>query len=347
MKKTDKKEIRTNIDKTMSTFTQLDDNIWMLEYKSDYALEKMLSKGVSSIMDAVVFLQKHLRLPLAPNPTHSGFACSTFNAKNPQGAFIFGRNFDYKAAPCVVCWTAPEDGYKSMSVIDSTFFLHGTKYLSLKNHRDSLRVMGAPYMAMDGINEMGLACGILEIKSKATKQQTGKKPIITTVALRAVLDKCATVDEAVELFSSYDMHDSLFINYHYQFADAQGNSAIIEYVDNKMHVIKQKKENDCLILTNYFLTEGGDNHDGRGYDRYERIEKKLSEKDGSLTEDEAMTLLSECVLNYKHPLLKHQVITLWSSVYNCNKKSMLMCAGMDYGKKYLFSLDEPGKFIAL
>ena len=347
MNQTQKNAVKANIDATMSTFRQLDDNIWLLQYKSDYALDKMLSKGVSSILDAVVFLQKELRLPIAPNPTHGGFACSTFNAKNPQGDFIFGRNFDYKAAPCVVCWTAPAGGYRSLNVIDSTFFIHGTKYLSLKNHSDSLRVMGAPYMAMDGINEMGLACGVLEIKSKATKQKTGKKPIITTVALRAVLDKCATVDEAIELFSSYDMHDSLFINYHYQFADASGSSAIIEYVDNKMHIIRQKKEGDSLILTNYFLTPGGDNHDGRGYDRYERIEKKLTLSDGTLTEDEAMTLLSECVLNYQHPLLKHQVITLWSSVYNCNEKTMLMCAGMDYNKKYLFSLDKPGEVTAL
>lgn len=347
MDKLKKAEIKANISETMNTFRQLDDNIWLLEYKSDYGLDKMLSKGVSSIMDAVIFLQQQLNLPLAPNPTHSGFACSTFNAKNPQGDVIFGRNFDYKAAPTVICWTAPENGYKSLSVIDSTFFLHGTKYLSLKKHSDSLRVMGAPYMAMDGINEMGLACGVLEIKSKATKQKTGKKPIITTVALRAVLDKCATVDEAIDLFASYDMHDSLFINYHYQLVDATGTSALIEYVDNKMHVIRQKKEGDSLILTNYFLTPGGDNHNGRGYDRYERIEKKLILSDGILTEDEAMTLLSECVLNYTHPQLKHQVITLWSSVYNCSKKSMLMCAGMDYNKKYIFSLDKPGEVTAL
>lgn len=343
MDKLKKEEIKANISETMSTFRQLDDNIWLLEYKSDYGLDKMLSKGVSSIMDAVIFLQQQLKLPLAPNPTHSGFACSTFNAKNPQGDVIFGRNFDYKAAPTVICWTAPENGYKSLSVIDSTFFLHGTKYLSLKKHSDSLRVMGAPYMAMDGINEKGFACGVLEIKSKATKQKTGKKPIITTVALRAVLDKCATVDEAIDLFASYDMHDSLFINYHYQLVDANGTSALIEYVDNKMHVIRQKKEGDSLILTNYFLTPGGDNHDGRGYDRYERIEKKLTLSDGILTEDEAMTLLSECVLDYQHPLLKHQVITLWSSVYNCTEKSMLICAGMDYSKKYKCNIDNPGE----
>jgi hypothetical protein len=35
------------------------------------------------------------------------------------------------------------------------------------------------------------------------------------------------------------------------------------------------------------------------------------------------------------------VITLWSSVYNCNEKSALVCAGMDYSKKYKFYVDKP------
>jgi len=203
--------------------------------------------------------------------------------------------------------------------------------------------MGAPYMAMDGINEKGFSIGVLEIKSKATKQNTGKKPIITTVAIRAALDKCERVEEAIELFASYDMHDSIFINYHYQLADAYGTSAIIEYVDNKMYVIKQEKKDGCLALTNYFLTPGGDNHDGRGMDRYEHITRTLEEKGGIITEDEAMKLLSEVTLNYQHKLLKHQVITLWSAVYNCNEKSMLLCAAMNYGKKYKFFVDKPGE----
>ena len=337
---------KKQMEDTLATLKQVDDNIWTMEYKSSYGLDALLEKGCGTIMDAVRFLQKEVKMPaLTVNPNHDGFACSTFNAKTPEGNYIFGRNFDYKEAPCLVLWSKPEKGYRSMSVVDTTFFLHGTKYMPLKNAKKPLRVMGAPYTSMDGINEKGLACGILEIKSKATKQNTGKKPIITTVALRAVLDKCATVDEAIDLFGSYDMQDSLFINYHYQLADAEGNSAIIEYVDNKMNVIRQKKEEDNLLLTNFFLTPGGDNHDGRGYDRYEKIEKTLAETGGIITEDAAMKLLSEVTLNYQHKTLKHQVITLWSSVYNCNEKTMLMCAGMDYSKKYSFSLDKPGEVV--
>ena len=331
---------------TLSSLKQLDNNVWIMNYKCSYDLDGILEKGTKGIMDAVRFLQKEVHLPkFTPNSEKDGFACSTYNAKTPDGDSLLGRNFDYKAAPCLVCWTSPENGYKSMSVVDTTFFVHGTKYFSMAKAKKPLRALASPYTSMDGINEKGFSIAVLEIKSKATKQNTGKTPFITTVAIRAALDKCATVQEGIELFASYDMQDLLGINYHYQLADAQGNSAIIEYVDNKMVVISQDKGKENLILTNFFLTPGGDNHDGRGYDRYEKIETTLKANNGILTEDDAMKLLSEVTLHYQHKTLKHMVITLWSAVYNCKERSMLMCAGMDYTTKYKFYLDKPCEVI--
>lgn len=333
-------------EETLSTLKQIDNNVWIMNYKCSYGLDGILKQGTKGIMDAVRFLQKEVKFPsLVPDTDKDGFACSTFNAKTPEGDYILGRNFDYKAAPCLVCWTAPQNGYRSMSVVDTTFFIHGTKYFPMAKAKNHLRALAAPYTSMDGINEKGFSIAVLEIKSKATKQNTGKTPFITTVAIRAVLDKCATVKEALELFASYDMQDLLGINYHYQLADAEGNSAIIEYVDNKMVVISQEEGKENLMLTNYFLTPGGDNHDGRGYDRYEKIETTLKANNGTLTEDEAMKLLSEVTLHYQHKTLKHMVITLWSAVYNCKEKSMLLCAGMDYDTEYKFYVDRPCEVI--
>ena len=335
-------------EETLRTLKQLDNNVWLMNYKCSYDLDGILKKGTKGIMEAVRFLQNEVHLPkLTPNPEKDGFACSTYNAKTPDGNYFLGRNFDYKAAPCLVCWTSPENGYKSMSMVDTTFFIRGTKYFPMSKAKNHIRALAAPYTSMDGINEKGFSIAVLEIKSKATKQNTGKTPIITTVAIRAALDKCATVKEGIELFASYDMQDLLGINYHYQLADAQGNSAIIEYVDNKMVVISQEEGKENLILTNYFLTPGGDNHDGRVYDRYEKIETTLKANNGILTENEAMQLLSEVTLHYQHKTLKHMVITLWSAVYNCNEKSMLMCAGMDYTTKYKFYLDKPCEVIKM
>ena len=336
------KELSSLQQKTLDSLTRVDGNIWMMEYSSPYGLDALLAAGKTSLFGAVSFLQKEVKLPhLTPDPTHGGFACSSFNAKTPAGGCIFGRNFDFKAAPCTVVWTHPENGYRSMAVADNTFFLYGLKHARLERAKTPLRVMAAPYASMDGVNEQGLACAILEIKAKPTRQKTGKTPITPTVALRAILDNCANTEEAVELIRRYDMRDLLGVNYHYHITDAAGSSVLIEYVDNVMHVIDQSSPGAPQVLTNYFLTPGGDNRREMGRDRFDKITAALEKSGGIMTEADAMRLLSENTLNYHHKWMPHMVITLWSSVYTLTDRSMLLCAGMDYTKAYRFRLDAP------
>ena len=47
------------------------------------------------------------------------------------------------------------------------------------------------------MNEKGLAVGVLLIDTEATDQRTDRVDITTTTAIRMMLDRCATVDEAV------------------------------------------------------------------------------------------------------------------------------------------------------
>ena len=334
------------IQETVNSVKQIDDNLWIMNYKCAYGLDALLNHGAKGLIDAVKFLQKEVKFPhVTINPDKDGFACSTFNAKNPDGDYIMGRNFDYKEAPCLVCWTAPENGYKSVSVVDTMFFLHGTKIFPMAKAKSHLRSIIAPYASMDGINEKGFSIAVLQVRATPTKQNTGKKAAITTVLIRAALDKCATVEEGIKLFASYDMQDLLGVNYHYQLADAQGNSAIIEYIDNKMVVIRQEEGKENLMVTNYFLSPGGDNTKGKGYDRYEKIETTLKAKNGVIAEEDAMKLLSEVALNYRHKTLKHKVVALWSAVYNCNEKSVNLCVNMDYSKEYKFYVDKPYEVI--
>ena len=74
---------------TLDSFKQINDDLWIMEYKCDYGLDELLEGGCSNIMDAVKFLQKKVKTStLLPNPTHGGFACSTYNAKNENGDYI-------------------------------------------------------------------------------------------------------------------------------------------------------------------------------------------------------------------------------------------------------------------
>lgn len=319
----------------LGEFKTLNENAFLLKYENDYALDDILEQGVKSIGDLVSFLQKKYNLKKGDlKMNKGGYACTTFNAVNEAGQYIFARNFDYKEAPCIVVWTAPEKGYKSVAITDTNVMLYGKKVGEKENKN---RLLMAPYACMDGINEKGLAIAVVEIKTKATKQETGKKPITTTVAIRAALDKCATVEEVVELFSSFDMHDSLFCNYHYQVTDANGKSVVIEYVNNEMRVIEPEEGKNQYLL-NFYLSKDGECKKGFGYTREKWLHEEFDDTKCVMSEERAMQILRRCKLLYKHKR-GYMITSLWSAVYNNSEKTMLFCANMDYDRQYKFSVD--------
>lgn len=317
-------------------FKQLDKNIFLLKYENDYALDMLLDHGVKSVGELGSVMQKYFGAHKNDIKMSSGgFACTTFNAFTEDGDHIMARNFDYKDAPSIVVWTEPENGYKSVAITDTNVMLYGGK-LGEKENKN--RLLLAPYACMDGMNEKGLSIAVVELKTKATKQNTGKKPITTTVIIRAVLDKCATVDEAVELFKKYDMHDSLFACYHYQITDASGKSAVVEYINNEMVVLYP--EDKYQYLLNFYATPYTPIDKGFGYTRERWLTEEFEETNHIMSEERAMKILERVKLYYKHKR-GYMITSLWSVVYNLNKKEFLLCAGMDYTKQYKFSIDCP------
>lgn len=333
---------RKNRDKTLSSLTALDEHICLLDYQCDYDLDGVLESGITSIFGLARYVQKIIHSPrIMPNPFAGHGGCSAFNVRTPDGKVLMGRNFDYKEARVLVVWTHPKTGYRSMSVCNQNHMI----YADVRKSRRPLRVLGAPYACMDGINEKGLACAILELLTKSTKQRNGKTPFTTNVALRGILDKCANVDEAIDFMGKYDMNDVLGACYHYFFTDASGQSAIVEYMNNKMYVYRQNKPDESLKLTNFYITEGGKCKE-KGRDRYEKMECVLNENP-VMTEDKAMKLLSDVRVYFRSIYKLYMIAKSWSAVYNCTDNSMLLCAGMDYTKKYRLSVDEPLKAVQI
>ena len=71
--------------------------------------------------------------------------------------------------------------------------------------------------------------------------------------MRAVLDHCKTTEEAIQLFDKYNMHDidiSNSTSFHFFITDNNAKSAVIEYVNNEMKVIRNHEFN---ILIKYYI----------------------------------------------------------------------------------------------
>ncbi|MEJ8737892.1 carcinine hydrolase/isopenicillin-N N-acyltransferase family protein [Erysipelotrichaceae bacterium HCN-30851] len=178
---------------------------------------------------------------------------------------------------------------------------------------------------------------MLLIPTEETNQTTDKVDITTTTAIRMILDKCANVKEAIELLSQYDMHSSANSCYHFQIADANGDSVVVEYINNEMKLVKPEKAYQAA--TNFLLTPGAYDF-GHGQDRYNTLMTTLEENNGVLSEQEAMDLLNS-VSQQPHKTDSGSLSsTQWSVVYNNTKLTATISMGMDYEHTYKIKLFE-------
>ena len=361
---------RTGRIESLKSVTKAADGYYLMDYTYDYDRDTLLESKTGNSTTAGLLLYSVADVFLQLNPAArkivsnlglygnidsakvsaimqkvlsvTGFGCTSFNASTPSGDRLFGRNYDYMDSPGMTVWTHPKDGYASVSTVSLYFLGYGGDFMP-DSFMKSLLTLIAPYIPVDGMNEKGLSIGVLELETPETFIQTEKKDITTTAIIRAVLDHAATVEEAVAIFRSYDMHDLLggACTYHYQIADAKGKTAIIEYVNGKTTVLRPGKSG-TLIAANFWLSQGVDDPDGLGRDRYETAKRMLKKTNYRVSEKKAMDIL-EAVHMEDEDMNGYICSTLWSIVFNNTQKTFTVCPMHNYDKPLRFSVFKPLK----
>ena len=323
--------------------------LYTMTYDGDYGIDEFIAQGgASNDGELIQFVVNRIMKGLPITIDLPDLACSTFNATTPEGDALFGRNFDLSFSPGMLVRTDPVDGYASVSMVNLGFLGYGEDKLP-EDLVSSLTTLAAPYAPLDGMNEAGLAVGVLLIDTDPTDQQTDKVDITTTTAIRMMLDSCATVDEAVALLEQYDMHSSANSCYHFQIADASGASVVVEYIGNEMSVLEPGDATTMGALsgaagvtyqaaTNFLLTPGEYDF-GHGQDRYETLMSTLSAASGVLAEDEAMDLLAAVAQEPHLNSRGEESATQWSVVYNLEDLTASVVMGGAY--------DEPAYEVSL
>lgn len=316
--------------KTLASLKKVDDNVlYVMEYDGDYGLDEFLETGASSDGELVSFVTKRLLKGLPLNFSIPDLGCSTFSAQTEEGDQIFGRNFDLTYSPALFVRTEPENGYRSYSTVNLAFLGFGEDKLPDTLGRKVI-TLAAPYAPLDGLNEMGLAIAVLKIADEPTNQDTGKIDITTTTAVRLVLDRAATVEEAVKLLEQYDMHSSAGSNYHFQIADASGSSVVAEYVDNELVVLPAEK--NYQMATNFLLAPQKYNF-GNGQDRFQILEETLDGCGGVLADGKAgMDLLEAASRDWHMSQSGRRNATQWSIIFNCTDLTAEVVTGRQYDK---------------
>lgn len=320
-------EIMTSGDK----HEQLENGISSANFNGDDLFEKFISNGgAKNDQEVVTFLTENV----LSNENNidinvEGSGCSTFQTVNKNGEYIFGRNFDWQHSNALVIVSTPKIGYKSISTVNMDFITSINRTLS--NLPDQVKTLVALYAPLDGMNEKGLTVSVNMIEDSATiNQNTSKPDITTTTAIRLLLNKAATVEEAIEILESYDMHSSMGWMVHFMIADNTGKSVAVEYVNNEMKVI------DTKMLTNFYLDRGNKYGIGssQSHERYEILEKTLKDNETMEMEDVKNTLDSVSKDNFNE-----FESTEWSIVYNQTTLEVHYYHRENYTKKYTFKLN--------
>lgn len=314
--------------------------IYEVNYAADYKLDNLLSEGGVTTEDELVqyILKTMLKgLPIKVPYKVPELACSTFIAETPEKGYIFGRNLDNQNTDLAVIKTNPKNGYSSVSVVNLSF-LGYTLDSTPEKLANRINMLAVPYFPLDGVNEKGLAVGVLQIFAPATQQNTEKVDVDTTLAIRVLLDKAATVSEAVELLKSYDMHGSANGCFHFQIADAQGNSAIVEYINDE--IVVTEKEGDYQCVTNFYINDVDFEYEPGGMDRYEKMVQTLTKSKGVLSAEDGMGLLNYVSIEGTEPDEEGRVYsTQWSSLYDLTNPALNICVDRNYEQTFTYPVD--------
>ena len=336
--------------------------LYEINYTADYKLDDVLKSGFTETNQLFNYVAYLLYDSLPGKKAQVSFdaGCSAFAVPDRQsGNFLMGRNYDfchatedgkgYKSIAAIIVHTAPEGGKKSISMVDGMQLGYGQGFYT-DGDTDLSLLMGLPYAALDGINEDGFAVSVLKLDGKPTQQrEEGKKKIFTTIAMRMLLDRASTVEQAKNMLKEYNMcMDNDTASYHFFMADATGDYAIVEYTNSNTGDYPKNIEflqgNDTLrCVTNFYVsptmgeTKYGMKYSKHGMDRYVKLRETLQENNYTLTPDEGRKLLK---LVSQGPEVEETTgFTQWSEIFNLNKKTVTMSILREWNKKFEFGIE--------
>lgn len=318
-----------------SEIAELEDGFSAIRYDGDYGFDEFLAGGgASSDGEVVEYLANNLLSDLNLGDLLGGiFGCSTIAVQSPDGDALFGRNFDWKNCEAMVVESHPENGHASLSTVNMDFISQnvGGGMVGMALNLDEFKTLAALYAPLDGMNEAGLAVSVNMIQDSAVIEQNTDKPdITTTTAIRLLLDKAGSVDEALELLRQYDLHGSMGMMIHFAIADSAGRSVAVEYVDNEMVIT------ETPVLTNFYLAEGERQGIGteQSHERYDILRNKLEETPQMEMED-----VRDALDRVSKDNFGEFESTEWSIVMNLSEGEARYYHRENYNRNYTFRLE--------
>jgi len=319
------------------TIKRVDEKVYSLTYKNNYFFDDFLQSGAGTDEELRSFIMTKLLHGLTIDFALPDYGCSSFTATTAQGEHTFARNLDIEFAPIMVVKTYPKNGFSALSMVNLSALGFGSENTP-DTFMDKLLLLAAPYIPFDGMNEKGVAICVNMVNGGEIQQDTDKVDLTTTTLIRLVLDKAASVDEALRLIRQYDLHDSTGGPYHFQIADKSGKSVVVEYFNNQIQVVESNA--DFQVLTNHALNnlEPSESTFVDTFERYATIENALTSANGILSVEQSLDLLQQVKLSWGSAEYGDEGGALYSAVYNLDKLELRFVYKSNMAKVYEFAL---------
>ncbi len=349
---------------TLRTVSSVGGNeyLYQMEFKAAYDLDDVIAKEVDTNAELLDYIVGRIgkglpiKMKSAQVADESGelttINCTSFQVARSEGTgFRYGRNYDYFKNPTMVTLSRPKKGYASIAVSDMSHY-----GFSLEKVPDSfvkkVNCLASIYAPLDGVNEKGLCTSIMALPKQASRQESERPDVGTTMIMRLWLDRCATVQEALDLAATLDIrHDATVgSGYHYMIADANGDCAVLEFDKEdgwKSMVVRKAPGEKSMLVTNHLLSEKyyttepdpavGNPH-SRSWWRYETAAAYLKEHGGTLSLEEAQECLAK--VHWKDLMWENGTVedTQYSAVYDQQELTLDLRNWNDYDTTLHFAL---------
>jgi hypothetical protein len=255
----------------------------------------------------------------------SAWGCTCFVAYGTSGNPQFGRNFDWHDCIPLLLFTHPPTGYASVSMVDLEYLGYTRNNLP-DGGTDKAALLRTPLYPFDGMNEKGVTVGMMAVPTARAPYDPKQISLGELGTIRLILDFAATTDDAIALLGRYNlrMEDPPV---HYLIADAAGHSAVIEYVNGAMIVLKNTEP--WHVSTNFIIAGSGAPTVSPCW-RYNTAYSELTAVNGRMTCDAALALLGRV----------SQTTTIWSVVYELGNGTVHVATDRTYDGSLRFVLKE-------
>jgi hypothetical protein len=318
---------REDLARSWATLVRVDDlPAWSMAFDAAYSLDALLEDGAATEGALLRFALGQLGLAAAPDDgvrevavLPRGKACTGFSAGLDAGGRVVGHNEDWESGSYLVVVARPVEGYGSIGLVD-------VDYADAFRHGRRAAFLVAPFFPLAGMNERGLAVSTYSVPTCEPPARDDAPDVLWPAAIRILLDRAATVDEALALLDAIDPAFSDGNKLQFLIADAAGGSAVVAWLGGR--AVVTRPSSPWQVVANFIL-HGAAEGDFAACERWTGAESMLAARSGTIDRAYAMRVLESA---------SRRGWTRFSAVFDLGALEADLVFGRKYGLVRRFSL---------